>query len=120
MSFSDKTEVRFPKRSNILKLQLQPKIHWSFCSKSVIRLEPYHLSGGAVFILVVEVTQSVVRLDQASQSAVQSQVRNIICGEHQQVVGFFSPAYFILSVVKKKHTLHMLESVILTLLFTFY
>lgn len=51
----------------------------------------YHLSGGAVFIPLIEVTPPIVGLDEASQPAVQSEVRNIVCGEHQQVVGLLPP-----------------------------
>lgn len=56
----------------------------------------YHLCGSAVLIIVIEVTLSIVGLDEASQPAVQSKVRYIVCGEHQQVVGLLSPTYLLL------------------------
>lgn len=51
----------------------------------------HHLRGGAVLVPVIEVALSVVGLDEASQPAVQCQVGDIVCGEHQQVVGLLSP-----------------------------
>lgn len=51
----------------------------------------HHLCGGAVLVPVIEVALSVVGLDEASQPAVQSQVGDVVCGEHQQVVGLLSP-----------------------------
>ena len=51
----------------------------------------HHLCGGAVLVPLVEVTPPVVGLDEASEPAVQSEVRHVVRGEHQQVVGLLPP-----------------------------
>lgn len=57
---------------------------------------PYHLRGSAVLIHVIEVTLSIMGPDEASQPAIQSEVRHVVCGKHQQVVGLLSPTYLLL------------------------
>jgi len=56
----------------------------------------YHLCRGAVLVLVVEVTPAVVGLDETPEPAVQSEMRHVIGGEHQQVGGLFPPTDFLL------------------------
>lgn len=63
----------------------------------------HHRCGSTVLVLVIEVTLSVMGVDEASQPAVQGQVRHVICGKHQQVVGFLPPAYSLL-LEKDPHT----------------
>ena len=65
-------------------------------------LSPHHLRGGAVLVLVVQVTMSVVGLDEAPQPAVQGQVRHVIRSKHQQVVGLLPPADFLLRTRVKR------------------
>lgn len=55
-----------------------------------------HLCRGAVLAVVVEVTLSVVGFDQASEPPVQSEMRHVVGGEHQEVVGLLSPTYLLL------------------------
>lgn len=43
----------------------------------------YHLCGSAVLVVVIEVTLSVVGMNKTTEPAVQSEVRYIVCGEHQ-------------------------------------
>lgn len=52
----------------------------------------YHLCGRTVLILLIEVTESIVGLDEAPQPAIQSEVWHVVCGEHEQVVGFLPPS----------------------------
>lgn len=51
----------------------------------------HHFCGGAVLIPLVQVTLPIMWLDETPQPAVQSEVRDVVCGEHQQVVGLLSP-----------------------------
>lgn len=62
----------------------------------------YHYCGSAVFVLGIKVTPSVMGLDEASQPAVQSEVGDVVRREHQQVVGFFPPAYLVLFARHKR------------------
>lgn len=52
----------------------------------------YHLGGGAVLVGLVQVTLAVMGLHQAAQLPVQCQVRDVICGKDQQVIGLLPPA----------------------------
>lgn len=52
-----------------------------------------HLGRGAVLVVVVEVTLSVVGFNEASEPTVQSEVRHVVSGKHQEVVGLLPPTY---------------------------
>lgn len=69
---------------------------WGTVFPSIGSTSCYHDCGGAVFVALIEVTLSVMGVDQACQPAVQGQVRNVVRGKHQQVVGFFPPANLVL------------------------
>lgn len=71
----------------------------------------YHYCGSAVLVLGIEVTAPVMGVDEASQPAVQSEVGDVVRGEHQQVVGFFPPAYLVLFARHKKTRSHLLLTV---------
>lgn len=71
----------------------------------------YHYCGSAVLVLGIEVTAPVMGVDEASQPAVQSEVGDVVRGEHQQVVGFFPPAYLVLFARHKKTRSHLLSTV---------
>lgn len=55
-----------------------------------------HLCRSAVLAVVVKVTLSIVGFNEASEPPVQSEVRHVIGGEHQEVVGLLPPAYLLL------------------------
>lgn len=55
-----------------------------------------HLCRSTVLAVVVKVTLSVVGLNEASEPPIQSEVRHVIRGEHQEVVGLLPPAYLLL------------------------
>lgn len=59
-----------------------------------------HLGRGAVLVAVVEVTLSVVGFNEASQLTVQSEVRHVVSGKHQEVVGLLPPAYLLLRTAR--------------------
>ena len=56
------------------------------------RRQGYHLSGSAVLVVLVQVTLSVVGVDQPPQLSVQGQVGHVVRGKHQQVEGLLPPA----------------------------
>lgn len=71
-----------------------------------------HLCRGAVLAVVVQVTLPVVGLDQASEPPVQSEMRHVVGGEHQEVVGLLSPSYLLLFIADRlKFSLELLRLV---------
>lgn len=55
-----------------------------------------HLCRSAVLAVVVKVTLSIVGFNEASEPPIQSEVRHVISGEHQEVVGLLPPADLLL------------------------
>lgn len=60
-----------------------------------------HPGRGTVLIVVVEVTLSIVGFDEASEPPVQSEVRHVVSGKHQEVVGLLPPTYLLLRTAQK-------------------
>ena len=60
------------------------------------RRHGYHPGGGTVLVVLVQVTLSVVGVDQPPQLSVQGQVGHVVGGEHQQVEGLLPPADLLL------------------------
>ena len=65
-------------------------------SVELYRRHGYHLGGSTVLVVLVQVTLSVVGIDQPSQLPVQGQVGHVVRGEHQKVEGLLPPADLLL------------------------